>query len=112
MRMRQAQVKSDLIYHGVDLRANLKSISHRCHFFDVAFVWELTKETIHLPVGCLQSGDHMNAAGAGEIGPHMPAARHLSVHKLVLQKSIPTPIRRLILYIRRSKGYVDGFVRE
>ena len=36
---------------GVELRANLKSISHRCHLFEVAFVWELTKETIDLPQG-------------------------------------------------------------
>jgi len=41
---------------GVELRANLKSISHRCHLFEVAFVWELTKETIDLPLGCLQGG--------------------------------------------------------
>jgi len=41
---------------GVELRANLMSISHRCHLFEVAFVWELTKETIHLPLGCLQGG--------------------------------------------------------
>ena len=40
----------------VELRANLKSISHRCHLFVVAFVWELTKETIHLPLGCLEGG--------------------------------------------------------
>ena len=36
--------------------ANLKSISHRCHPILEAFVWELTKETIHLPLGCLQGG--------------------------------------------------------
>ena len=36
---------------GVELRANLKSISHRCRLFGVAFVWELTKETINLPLG-------------------------------------------------------------
>ena len=36
--------------------ANLKSISHRCHPILVAFVWELTEETIHLPLGCLQGG--------------------------------------------------------
>jgi len=36
--------------------ANLKSISHRCHPILVAFVWELTKETIELPLGCLQVG--------------------------------------------------------
>jgi len=40
----------------LDLRANRKSISHRCHRFQVACVWELTKETIHLPLGCLQGG--------------------------------------------------------
>ena len=31
--------------------ANRKSISHRCHPILVAFVWELTKETINLPLG-------------------------------------------------------------
>ena len=36
--------------------ANLKSICHRCHPILVAFVWELTKETIDLPLGCLQGG--------------------------------------------------------
>ena len=40
--------------------ANLKSISHRCYLFDVAFVWELTKETIHLPLSCLQGGEAHN----------------------------------------------------
>jgi len=28
---------------GVELRANLKLISHRCYLFEVAFIWELTK---------------------------------------------------------------------
>ena len=41
---------------GSNPGANLKSISHRCHPILVAFVWELTKETTHLPLGCLQSG--------------------------------------------------------
>ena len=36
--------------------ANLKSISHRCHPILVAFVWELTNEVFHLPLGCLQGG--------------------------------------------------------
>ena len=36
--------------------ANLKSISHTCHPILVAFVWELAKETIDLPLGCLQGG--------------------------------------------------------
>ena len=42
---------------GIELRENLKSISHRCHLFEVAFVWELTKETINLPLSCLQGGE-------------------------------------------------------
>ena len=28
----------------------------QCHLFDVAFVWGLTNETIHLHLGCLQGG--------------------------------------------------------
>jgi len=36
---------------------NLRSISHRCHPILVAFVWELTEETIDLHLGCLQGGD-------------------------------------------------------
>ena len=46
----------DSDHPGVELRANLKSMSHRCHLFEVAFLWELTQETIHLPLGCLQGG--------------------------------------------------------
>ena len=36
--------------------ANLKLISHGCHLSEVAFKWELTKETIDLPLCCLQGG--------------------------------------------------------
>ena len=36
--------------------ANLKSMSHRCHPILVAFVWESIKDTINLPLGCLQGG--------------------------------------------------------
>ena len=39
-----------------NLGANLKSISCRCYLREVAFEWELTKETIYVPLGCLQSG--------------------------------------------------------
>jgi len=35
-----------------------------------------------------------------------------SVFEVVLQKSIPTQICQLILYISKSKGYVDGFVGQ
>ena len=37
--------------------ANFKSISHRYHLFEVAFVWELTKETIVWSLVCLQGGN-------------------------------------------------------
>ena len=47
----------------VELRANHKSISRKCHLLDVAFVWELTKETIHLPLGCPQGGLSEHACG-------------------------------------------------
>ena len=36
--------------------ANIESFSYRCHLFEVAFAWELTKETIYLPLWCLQGG--------------------------------------------------------
>ena len=51
----------------------------------------------------------------------LPIAPHLnlteSVCKVVLQKSIPTQVRQLILYIRDKlmdfcKGQVDGFLGE
>ena len=35
---------------------NLRSTSHRCYLREVACEWELTKETIYLPLGCLQGG--------------------------------------------------------
>ena len=41
---------------GDNQGANLKSISHGSYLFEVAIVWELTKETIVLPLGCLQGG--------------------------------------------------------
>ena len=36
--------------------ANLKSISHGCYLREVAFQWKLTKETVYLPLCCLQGG--------------------------------------------------------
>jgi len=41
---------------GGNQEANLESISHRYYLREVAFEWELTKETIYLPLGCLQGG--------------------------------------------------------
>ena len=55
--------------------ANLKSISHRYHPILVAFVWELTEETIHLPLGCLQGGSSSMYVVSSEAaaGVHMDA---------------------------------------
>ena len=52
--MGQVQGPRTLGHPGVELRANLESISHRGLFFEVAFVWDLTEETMHLPLSCLQ----------------------------------------------------------
>ena len=45
-----------LIHPECNPGANLKSISYRCYLREVAFEWELTKEIIYLPLGCLQGG--------------------------------------------------------
>ena len=55
---------------GCNPWANLKSIPRRCHPILVAFVWELTKETIYLPMGFLQGGsgereDRASVLGSG-----------------------------------------------
>ena len=55
------------------------SIFHRCHLFELAFVWELIKETIHLSLGCLLGGSVLagslnsqdGRAGAAEVGPEL-----------------------------------------
>ena len=46
---------------GGDPRANIKTISHRCYLREVAFEWELSQETIYLPLGCLQLDDEQQA---------------------------------------------------
>ena len=57
-----------LPHPGVELRANFKPISHRCHLFEAAFVWELIKETIDLFLGCLQGGVGHDLDGGDEWG--------------------------------------------
>jgi len=39
----QCVIQNSTPHPEVELRANLNSISHRCHLFEVAFVWELTQ---------------------------------------------------------------------
>jgi len=55
----------------------LSQISHRCHPILVAFVWELTKETIHFPLGCLQGGSRQATSGADREGLRLPAFGHI-----------------------------------
>ena len=47
--------------------ANLKSISHRSSG-KYHFEWELTKETIYLPLGCLQGGAQFEAVSQHAAG--------------------------------------------
>jgi len=72
--------------------ANLKSITHRCHLQEVAFQWELTKETIYSPLGCLQGGCQPGLrAGAGscrgEIGILLPN-NQFQYRTLLVQKDV------------------------
>ena len=41
---------------GGNQGANFKSISRRCYLREVAFECKLAKETMYLPLGCLQGG--------------------------------------------------------
>ena len=61
------------LHPGGNPGANLKSITHRCYLILVAFVWELTKETIYLPLGYLKGG------------PSHPGPRMLSAHLSALE---------------------------
>jgi len=96
--------------------ANLTSISNRCYLREAAFKWELTKETIHLPLGCLQDG--VGIAWSAPSSPGCAASQRLvqgfyltqNIFEVVLQNSIVIQIRQLILCINNSQGQVDGCV--
>ena len=47
---------AQVLHPGGNPGANFKSISHRCHLFEVAFPLELTKENTPLPLCCLHGG--------------------------------------------------------
>ena len=55
------------VHHVGNPGANLESIFHRCYLREVAFECELTKETIYLPLGCLQGGCVPTAATPDQI---------------------------------------------
>ena len=74
------------VHHlGDSSGANLESISHRCYLFEVAFVRKLTKETIVLPLGCLQGGT--NDAVFGDTSKR---ARLLQVQGYLACQKLPT----------------------
>ena len=50
----RSEVSRTFNHPGGNPGANLKSISQRCYVREVAFEWELTQETIYLPLGRLQ----------------------------------------------------------
>ena len=63
-----------VVHPGVELTANLKSISYRCHLIEVAFALELTEETIYLHLGCLQGGDLSSYRWARVVVPRAVSA--------------------------------------
>ena len=89
--------------------ANLKSISHRCYLFEVAFVWELTKETIVLPLGCLQGGSAYGT-GAAASGVHLragPVVEEAPIWQRSLHAAtyaIPLEERLLLTIIEKCEG--------
>ena len=49
---------------GDNSKANPKSIFHRCHPILVAFVLELTQDTMDLPLSCMQGGGELPCAAS------------------------------------------------
>ena len=102
----RSSVEKNTVHPGVELRANLKSTPHRCHLFEVAFVWELTKETIHLPLGCLRVGralPHRCSSSSRFIPPTPQSPYPLRTRKngghaqQLLTPSHPLPATRTVL---------------
>jgi len=61
--------------------ANLKSISHGCYLREVAFEWELTDETIHLPLCRLQDGSLFDLSDKTvPVGQHQRQQRAHHLH--------------------------------
>ena len=97
---------------GADLKSiyrrwtNLKSISHRCYLFEVAFVWELTKETVILPLGYLQGGLWDRNLSEEAVCPHEVVIKHLECcEPLMLTLLRTTPTGRLrVLQDPRNPG--------
>ena len=94
--------------------ANLKSISHRCHPILVAFVWELTKETIDCPLSCLQGGLRERRKKVDRPVAAMPvhnfaqSAEHLPRPWMVTKHLGPLPIERTLSFAGASSPTIDA----
>ena len=71
--------------------ANLKLITHRCYLREVAFEWELTEETLYLPLGFLQGGC-INAFPAAQRAGRAELQRR-SPRGLAVQSPLPNPAK-------------------
>ena len=73
----QSWLNRRLPHPGGNPGANLKPISHRCYLREVAFDWELTRETTYLPLGCLQNGLRRATSPFGVRSPYdIPPGQH------------------------------------
>jgi len=77
-------VRPHPLHPEVELRANPESNSYRCHLFEVASVWELTKETIYLSLGCLQGGTSVENGEQGALRSEV-----VSSHLLEFRAAMP-----------------------
>ena len=76
--------------------ANLESISLRCYLREVAFEWELTKEAIYLPLGCLQGGVLLRRASqAAPVRPCTLQPKRSTLHRKHLSYAKLQRVRRL-----------------
>ena len=78
--------------------ANLESTSHRCFLREVAFEWEVTKETIYLPLGCLQGDSGGPATRTSSACPQSRISRSLApvqCFSLVISKHLCSNIHCL-----------------
>ena len=67
--------------------ANLKSISHICHPILVACVWELTEETIHLPLVASRAACPTNLGAACQAMTRVPTQDPWRSEPLVMPSS-------------------------
>ena len=104
----RTQIKGTKIACSISI---LKTVPRFCSFYNRV-----------VPSLCVIIADGGCTSGGGEFTRHgdqaevVASREHLflteSVHKVILQQSIPAQIRQLIFIISNNKGQVDGFVGE